>query len=88
MLEKVYIITEENAYHQTSIVGVWGSLKGAKIWLKRQAKFWIKDEEELKNTIKVIDEVTNLSLTTGDTFYLELEDLGSTYYLDLEMVHK
>lgn len=82
----VYIIYEENTYHETGITCAFGSLERAKAYFKRRAKSWIKDEIALKETLTDIDELTDLDLVSnGDLdYFLALEDLGVTYYLRRE----
>ena len=86
--EIVYIIHEENTYHEIRLAGVFMSLKHAKLYLKRRAKSWINDKAILEETLADIDKVTETELIQrGDEdFYLQLDDLGVTYYLHREPV--
>lgn len=87
-MENVYIIYEEKMYGVTEITCVFATLERAKSYLKKRAKTWIKDEIALKETLIDIDEVTDFDLVSnGDLdYFMQLEDLGITYYLHKEPV--
>jgi hypothetical protein len=86
--EIVYIIYEENTHHEMRLAGVFMSLKHAKLYLKRRAKGWINDDAILKETLIDINKITDTELIQhGDEdFYVQLDDLGVTYYLHREPV--
>lgn len=84
--EIVYIIYEENVYHHMSITCVFNDLGRAKSYLKRRAKAWTNDEDNLKEVLAEINDVTDAILLDDEDFWLQLDDLGVTYYLHREPV--
>lgn len=82
----IYIIYETDVYRQTGITCVFGDLGRAKSYLKRRAKAWTNDETELKEALEDINKVTDTDLLNDEDFYLQLDDLGVTYYLHREPV--
>ena len=86
--EIVYIIYEENTRHEMRLTCVISDLGYAKWYLKKRAINWIKDKSILEETLADIDKVTEAKLIRhGDEdFYVQLDDLGVTYYLHREPV--
>ncbi len=82
----IYIIYETNVYMQTGITCVFDDLGRAKSYLKRRAKAWTYDEAELKEALEDIDKVTDTDLLNDEDFFLQLDNLGVTYYLHREPV--
>ena len=82
----IYIIYETDVYMQTGITCVFGDLGHAKSYLKRRAKAWTSDETDLKEALADIDKVTDADLLNDEDFYVQLDDLGVTYYLHREPV--
>lgn len=82
----IYIIYETNTYMQTSITCVFGRLLSAKGYLKHRARNWINDETILEKTLEDINKVTDADLLDYEDFFLQLDDLGVTYYLHREPV--
>jgi len=88
MKEIVYIVYEENTYGETGITCAFSSLERAKSYLKGRAVVWIRDKIARKETLTDIDKLTDLDLVSnGDMdYFVQLDDLGCTYYLHREPV--
>lgn len=82
----IYIIYETDVYMQTGITCVFNDLGRAKSYLKRRAKAWTNDEANLKEVLADINDVTDTMLLNDEDFWLQLDDLGVTYYLHREPV--
>ena len=85
----IYIIYEESInYGETAITCAFGDLERAKAFLKRRVEVWIRDGIARKETLTDIDELTDLDLiSNGDwDYFVQLDDLGLTYYLHREPV--
>lgn len=82
----VYIIYETDVYMQTGITCVFGDLGRAKSYLKRRAKAWTSDKTDLEEALADIDKVTDTDLLNDEDFWVQLDDLGVTYYLHREPV--
>lgn len=82
----VYIIYETDVYMQTGITCVFDDLGRAKSYLKRRAKAWTSDETDLEEALADIDKVTDMDLLNDEDFWVQLDDLGVTYYLHREPV--
>lgn len=82
----IYIIYETDVYMQTGITCVFSDLGRAKSYLKRRAKAWTSDETDLEEALADIDKVTDTDLLNDEDFWVQLNDLGVTYYLHREPV--
>lgn len=84
--EIVYIIYEKNTHHEMRLTGIFRTLEHAKLYLKRRARSWTNNKTDLEKALADIDKVTDAELLNDKNFWLQLDDLGVTYYLYREPV--